>query len=337
MAVTIQEIAEQANCSATTVSFVLSNRQGHNISKELCAKINALAEKHHYRRKAPRREGSVAMVLPPKVHYNASPYYASVSVGLGGELNSRGYSLSLEHLETSSSRSLEDVLEGSCGVALCAPPPPEVAAKLPGLNKAVVTLGFTSGAFPRVGADVFEAAMDAVGQLKRDGHRRVVFAGSLDYHPDFLERYQCFLAGAAYHGLAHGPDHLIKTTGEMLGSYEQLKTYLGRLGGEGMTTLFCGSELEAAAAMKAAQDLGLSIPDQISILAFGYGSYPFPFAPGLALVKVDAESVGRLLGKTLLAELERPCMIGGMRCAVAATFIPGDSCAANLPNTIKQR
>lgn len=70
------------------------------------------------------------------------------------------------------------------------------------------------------------------------------------------------------------------------------------------TALFAASDKMAYGAYKAIQELGLSIPDDISVASFDDIEMSEFMSPGLTTVRVHKEEMGRIAVKMLLQRME---------------------------------
>jgi DNA-binding LacI/PurR family transcriptional regulator len=326
MSITLQEIANKANCSKTTVSLVLNGRKNHNISEELCEKINSIAKNNNYKKKN-NTSRIVAIIYPKSMRQNSSPYYSGILKGISNFLNEKAFApTSVYHNESENEDwFLENpVLCKSAGIVLCEPPSAALLEFLEDVETPVVTLNFKLPGYPLVSSDIFGPTMEAMTHLKNRGVKKIGFIGGNE-HPIYLQRYQHFLSGALYNNIRFDEKYLIRTSPDTRESYNSVMAFLEKSKGSMPDAFVCSSEGIAGSAMKALQDSGISIPKDIGLLSFGYGDYPFPFVPSLSMIQVLNEKEGLLLGKIIIDLIENKSAFTDWNCLVPGEFIIGES------------
>ncbi len=65
------------------------------------------------------------------------------------------------------------------------------------------------------------------------------------------------------------------------------------------TALLCGNDILAQGAVFASQKLGLSVPDDISIIGIGDFKGSADLEPGLTTIRIPAQEIGRISGETI--------------------------------------
>jgi LacI family transcriptional regulator len=72
---------------------------------------------------------------------------------------------------------------------------------------------------------------------------------------------------------------------------------------QGATAIVAYGQMEGLNLMQAAQGLGISVPEQLSLICFG-DEYAFNvMSPGLTFVDLRSEQLGRLAAKLLLRQM----------------------------------
>jgi LacI family transcriptional regulator len=104
---------------------------------------------------------------------------------------------------------------------------------------------------------------------------------------------------------------------------ERIASSMSHIPSEKPDTVFCMSDEILVGVMAAVNGAGLSIPDDLSILALSNGFFPSLFKPGIAYVETSGEKLGR---KSF--EILHRCMAGDHPAedsTVAARFVAGAS------------
>lgn len=326
MSITLEEIANKAGCSKTSASLILGNRK-HSISDKLCRKVETLAEKYNYRKKQ-RSSDIITFVTPNNV--SESTYYMGVVSGLGDYLNTKGYVLSTAYHEKKDKETEwfrnEHAVNDASGIILSTPPDKELIEYLKLLDVPVVTLGFKTDGFSAVSSEILSSTIDAMRFLKEKGVENVGFIGDISTHPDYCERYQCFLAAISFNGLSFDRKHFVASSVDAHISYDSMKKYLGENKKNLPEVFVCATQVEAMGAMKAITESGLKIPGDIGTLAFGYANFPYPFTPSLSIIKTDNHEEGKLLGKILVHSINNKKELEDVYCKIKTRFHKEKSC-----------
>lgn len=159
--------------------------------------------------------------------------------------------------------------------------------------------------FSSVCIDDFRTAYRAVEELIRRGHRRIaaLVPSRRDYSISEL-RFEGYRAALADHGIAFDEALVAETGGffTMPESYEGVCRLLE--GGAEFTALFSLSDTTAIAAIKALEDRGRSVPEDVSVIAIDGLQISAYTKPTLSTMVQPAEEMGRESVKLLLEVLK---------------------------------
>ncbi|MFF0269041.1 LacI family DNA-binding transcriptional regulator [Kribbella sp. NPDC004536] len=122
------------------------------------------------------------------------------------------------------------------------------------------------GVVPAVLPDEAGGAVDLVGLLAEAGHRRIAFANSSIEVPATQGRLAGYLRGLEQAGLPHDDRLIASGVSEAIGGYTASLELLDRA--DRPTAIFCYNDRMAMGAYRAAQELGLRVPDDLSIVGF---------------------------------------------------------------------
>ena len=170
----------------------------------------------------------------------------------------------------------------------------ELAKHLAGIRAnggAVVHLSPHALGAPEVGVDNAAGICEMVAALAELGHRRIAFlAGPTALHVA-RERLAGYRRGLAAAGLA-ADDHLIVPSGfdrdgGTLGVDRLLAT------GAPFTAILCANDLLAIGALRRLAELGISVPDEVSVAGFDDISMADMTAPHLSTVHLPLREMGR--------------------------------------------
>jgi LacI family transcriptional regulator len=178
---------------------------------------------------------------------------------------------------------------------------------------------------PAVGATNFQGALDAVNYLFALGHRRIAFiTGSMDLGCS-QERLAGYRAALKQNQLDYRPEFVIEGDFEQVTGYNSAIQLVNRV--ERPTAIFSSNDVMAFGVMDAVRDLGLKIPEDISVVGFDDISQASQTRPALTTVRQPLEQMGSLAAKMLLEMLETN-EIKVQKIELPTQLIVRDSCRA---------
>ncbi len=140
-----------------------------------------------------------------------------------------------------------------------------------------------------VGVDNSEGMDLAIAHLKKQGHRCIGYlSGALDSYVNQL-RYSAFFAALRKYNLPDG-HHL---AGNDFFFSECLQKHLPALLKQKVTAIICSHDLLAHTVMIYCQELGLRVPDDISILGFDDLPLCAYTAPPMTSIRQDRTQIGK--------------------------------------------
>ena len=317
--VTIHDIAQHSNASASTVSLVLRNRPG--ISAATRRRVLDAARALGYRRRAWAREEiereplTIGMALrarnrPPDVASPVvNPFYSWVMTGI--EAAARQYRINLMYATIPVDNDnrpldlphhlLDQALDGLLLIGAFAA---ETIAEVAGAGATTVVLVDSHSGSHRhdaVCSDNCGGAYEAVAHLINRGHRHIALAGLRQQaDPVFAERREGYLLALGEHGL---PGCAIEYDVEP-GEVDATVRFLER--DPEVTAIFGANDKFAIAALRAAWQLGRRVPDDLSVIGFDDIEAALHTTPPLTTMAVDKVSMGRLAVQALLFRLAWP-------------------------------
>lgn len=311
---TLRDVAEQAGVSIGTASQALNGRP--NVSPETRARVLDVASTlgYHIRDVKSRTvETSVAVVgLLTKHDYGVdepplvNPFYSHIQAGVEQACRRAGLSLMLGGLEVDNrNRPLvwpamieEQRIDGLliAGAFLDG----SLAQIRQRLSVPIVLIDAyaPSQAFDGVVIDNVEGARGAAAHLIELGHRAIGLVGWREgCPPSFQGRREGYERALREAGLQ--PEIIDTAELSRDGAYETTRQLLARH--PGLTALFaCNDEL-AIGAIRAAQSLGLRVPQDLSVVGFDNIDLAREVQPALTTVHVHKSWMG-IIGLRLLLE-----------------------------------
>ena len=160
-----------------------------------------------------------------------------------------------------------------------------------------VSSGDAAGGLPFVSTDDGRAMRDAVRYLIRLGHRRVARVGGIPALSHTVARDQAFLEVAAQAGLTQ---HRIIDT-DFSGEAGARATRALLMQSEPPTAIVYDNDVMAVAGLGVAAELGVSVPGELSLLAWDDSPLCEITHPPLSAMRRDVPALGAAAAQMLLA------------------------------------
>ncbi len=290
----ISDIARLAGVSASTVSRALAGNK--MISAETRAKINELAREHGFqlnqmaRNLRLKRTNAIGIVFPQGhqvSRFVSDPFFTTMLGGIADGVSERGYDLLLTRVAQTESDWLDMLVHSGRvdGVIVVGQSDQQSALARTGATAApVVVWGeYTEGqGYCSVGTDNVAGGALAAAHLLKAGRRRILFAGPTTL-PEIAARHAGYVQAHREAGVAplgHVPASLTAEAAHAL--------FVGYFAAHPAPDgLVAGSDVIAAAAIRALRERGLSVPDDVAIV--GYDDVPMAaqMTPALTTVRQD--------------------------------------------------
>ncbi|MFT4104193.1 MAG: LacI family DNA-binding transcriptional regulator [Lacrimispora sp.] len=310
--VTIAEVAKEAGVSVATVSRVI-NKNGP-ISPKSLEKVNAAIEALNYQpnvwgRRLRRKESRMLLIFVPNI---GNPYYASIVSGIEDTARNADYGtmLCITNQEKIREREFTELLyngQADGAVFLYSDKNSKEIRKLSSEVPVVQCCEFSRDSRDgHVSIDNFKAAKEAAEYLISLGHERIGFVGSDNQFISSEYRQKGFEAGLAQAGIV--PDERYFAYGDRDYSFESGihagKELLSLQEKERPTAVFCVSDVLALGVIRAAGNMGLRVPEDISVIGFDDVEYATMFDPMLTTISQPRYSLGKASVEMLLSQIE---------------------------------
>jgi DNA-binding LacI/PurR family transcriptional regulator len=306
---TIADIARRAGVSKGAVSYALNGLPG--VSEATRQRVVAIAEEIGWRPNSAARALSgapsnmIGMVLPrPARILGVEPFFMELISGVEAELSARSYALTLQVVADQATevalyrrwwgeRRVDGVLV--CDLRVDDPRIP-VLEQL-GLAAVVIGEPAGSGALSSVSTDEWAAVQEAVGYLAALGHRRIARVGGL---PELLHtdvRTHAFTAARDSYGLIPVETVLTDYTGEDgARATRRLLSNPAR-----PTAILYDNDVMAIAGLAVAREMGLSVPADVSLVAWDDSVLCRLVHPPLTAMSRDIPAYGAHAARRLLS------------------------------------
>ncbi|MDR1807609.1 MAG: LacI family DNA-binding transcriptional regulator [Propionibacteriaceae bacterium] len=327
---TLAEIAVQADTSVATVSKVLNGRPG--VSEAQRDRINELLDATGYRRRgvAPRAPVSLIDVVVRGID---SQWSNQILMGAEEEAARVGVSIvvTVTHGQSLGSRRWLSMLakRHTDGLVLV------VSRLSQGVDRELAKLripyvcvdpiGTAPAGVPVIGATNFAGGLSATEHLTQLGHRRIgIITGDADLECS-LERLDGYRAALGRAGIV--PDDALVRFGnfQASGGYEGARSLLALE--PRPTAIFAGSDLQASGVYQAAAELGLRIPEDLSVVGFDDVPLCGWVTPKLTTVHQPIDEMARQATRLLLGLAYRGSQPPESKLELATSLVLRDSTA----------
>jgi LacI family transcriptional regulator len=308
--VTLSDVARRANVSLGTASKVVNNRGG--VGDDTRVRVEEAATALGYvglaeRNRATLRAGerTIEVLIDPEDVSN--PYLASF---IGGALETAGAAatgllvraISSITAETPTTWATTLARSGRIGVIEVTSTysqARERALRAVGLAMVLVDpIDVPRTTTPSIGATNWAGAYEATRHLLDIGHRRIAYIGGPPKAACDVVRAHGWAAAMSEAGLRVDLDHIPRRSY----SYEHgldAATELLRAPHR-PTAIFAGSDVSAMGVLEAARRLGISVPDELSVVGFDDTILARTSTPPLTTVHQPIADIGRTAVSTLL-------------------------------------
>ena len=352
--ITSQQVAKRAGVSRTTVSFVLNDVPGSNISEETRLKVLQVAQELGYVPNAAARSLvsgqtlTIGLVILHAAHLQVDAFIPQLLFSLSQNSHLHGYRVLLETVDdVSKPDSYFQLVRSNRIDGLIVLNIRSDDSQLPELirrNFPVVLLGFRE--WPDLASKTYsvetngiEAGANATRHLISLGHTRIAH---ITFSPELFittkDRHTGYRRALEQADLEYNPA-LVKIGDYSAASgYQAMKQLLRRK--PYPTALFAGNDTVAMGAMKAIHEHGLRIPQDLAVV--GYDDIPTaPYMiPPLTTVQVSPLEHGRIAVEMLSGLMQgNPPAENHIR--LETPLIIRDSCGAraktSFPNVTRKR
>ncbi|GAA3138551.1 LacI family DNA-binding transcriptional regulator [Planomonospora alba] len=305
----LAEVAKKVGVSEATVSRVLNGKPG--VSEATRAAVLTALDVLGYERPTQLR-GERARLVGLMLPELGNPIFPALAEVVGGALAQAGFSPVLctyaasglseaDYVEILLDQQVSGMVFAG-GHYAEADAPHEHYHRLRELGLPVVLVNAaTEGLdFPRVSTDDEVAVEQAFGHLRSLGHERIGMVLGPEDHMPSRRKLAAFQAEAGKAGLTVGPEDVARS----LFSLEGSQAVTSRLVRNGVTGIICAGDVLALGAVRAARRLGLSVPEDVSVVGFDDSAFMNCTNPPLTTVRQPIEALGRTAVTLLVNQID---------------------------------
>ena len=305
----LKDLADQAGVSTATVSRVLNGKAGvaAETRKAVLAALDVLGYDRPEKLRT-RSEGLVGLIVPEL----DNPVFPALAQAIETTLSDRGYTPLLCTQSpggTTEDEYVEMLIEhGVDGIVFVSGRHADTTASYDRYHRLrsqgvpiVLVNGYAEGVdAPSVSTDDTVAVQLAVRHLVSLGHERIGLAIGPDRYIPSRRKVVAFSAALQRFDPPLDPAEHVVTT---LFTVEGGQAAGGELIDKGCTAIFCGSDLMALGAIRAARARGLRVPEDVSVVGFDDSPLIAFTDPPLTTVRQPVSGMGKAAVSALLSEI----------------------------------
>lgn len=303
--VSLKTLATYLKLSPTTISLVL-NGSAESIPQETKDRVFAAAAKFNYRpnffaRSLRNKKTSTIGVL---IRDMGDAYGSMLITGIEGVLREEQYFYLLanhhhqnELLDRYINLLLDRGVEGFIAIDT------DLRQPLPAPTVAISGHRALAGV-TNIVVDQQRAAEEGLKHLVALGHKRIVFIRGQSFSSDAAERWDCYLNAARKLDIGVDPELFVQLESEDMSpqaGYPVMARLLEKT--RDFTAVFAYNDLSAIGAIRALTDVGLRVPQDVSVVGFDDIPTAAFYSPSLTTVRQPLRDMGQIAAATLLGRL----------------------------------
>ncbi|HEY5810750.1 MAG TPA: LacI family DNA-binding transcriptional regulator [Povalibacter sp.] len=149
-----------------------------------------------------------------------------------------------------------------------------------------------------------ECSAAMIRQLAAMGHRRIGFLLGHASHAGTTQRYMGYCDGIRQSGLQVDPALTLEGEGSFDAAIVRTRQWLQMPPALRPTAIFASTDQMAAGVLRAAHELGVSIPRQVSVVGFGDDPLALQVWPKLTTIRQPLHDLARQAAALLLSQLQ---------------------------------
>ncbi|MFA5206465.1 MAG: LacI family DNA-binding transcriptional regulator [Lentisphaeria bacterium] len=330
---TLKQIAKAAGVSPATVSYVLNNQPDVALDTRQRV-LQVVRETNFVRRRYVRRHTAAAPATTQSLAFVSclpfdpwgESYWGQLLSGCLAEAHDADAVLQVARIDSEAGEGTvlpvavrERVANGLIVTGF---PSAALMAGLAEYDLPIVCLDtkMATPGFHHVRPDNSGGTLKALEHLHALGHERIgMITGDMSFACD-AERLGAYYSGMTQLGLPWSENWVVRQpqmneAGGRAGMTELLRRRTG------VTAVFCLGDWIARGAVAAAQQAGLSVPGDLSIMGFDNQPWSAQTAPALSTVDVNLVELGRLAVRRLLDQVANPRLRTPQRLTLEAALV----------------
>ncbi len=314
---TIRDVARRCGLSAMTVSSVLNNRPG-SAAPETRDRVLRAVEEMGYQPNAVarsfrcRRMNTLGVVMShdERASLTSDRYFGPVLDGIfqANKQHQQKTLIITEETWESGRRNILSYADGHCDGLVFILPFMSGEAFLPLIkrNLPFVLVGESrpEETLSVVDIDNVQAAVDAVGYLTQQGHRRIAHLRGDDDHLSCRHREEGYRKTLESSGIAVEERLILPGGYQIKSGHDRMCLLLKRRTEMPFTAVFCGDDAIAQGALLALTEQGLNVPQDVSLVGINDDKQTSLLKPGLTTIRQPLDQLGKRAVEMVLNQID---------------------------------
>ncbi|WLR54807.1 LacI family DNA-binding transcriptional regulator [Mesobacillus subterraneus] len=294
---TMKDVASKAGVSVMTVSRVINSPDTVKIEtkNKVLSAMNELKFQPNYAAKAlvTNRTRIVHLLIPNQLE-TADPYLMTLIAGISDILSKNYYAFLLRREWDS---------QFKCDGVIAMGLKEEDQSLLDKMDVPCILFGDTNLSIDCINVNDLKGGYDMTEYILKNGHKKIGII-VIDEDSAFpKKRFKGYQEALNKYEIPFNPDYVRYANNTEGDGFTKA---LDLLGNTDVTALFCLSDVIALGALRAARELGKSIPEEISIAGFDGVLFDQVAEPHLTTMKQPVYEIGQALADELLKRIENP-------------------------------
>lgn len=317
--VTMQDIANETGLSSASVSYVLNGKEGvsEQRRKLVMDAVKKLGYVSNYAARSLAMNSSklIGVCSPQTEEENRlmfdNPFYSELMNNIEYECRLRGYHVIISgsdvdesYMNLAQKRSLD-------GIIIIGSYSQEFYKEFQNSNFPVVLVDtyFDSDEFSNVRINDEEGGYIATKYLLKYGHKNVAFvSGTITDCGVTQRRFEGYKRALSEFNIEFNSDYVYPSSVSFESGREQAKKIITK--NKDITAIMCTADVIAVGVSKQLSDMGVKIPDDISIIGFDNLKISKYTSPSITTVSQNIEEKGKVAVEMILSQIEKDEKIG---------------------------
>ncbi len=296
---TLNDVAREAKVSTITVSRVINTPE--KVKPMTRERVQRAMDKVHYvqnpvaKALVSKRVGIIDVYVPESIDLS-NPFIMHLLVGISEELSRQMYSFLIIR-----DRKREHRCDGYIVTGLLKDEIHEMYQYALERKRPIALFGHTDNPeIDCIDVDNIEGVRMITEHILQKGHKNLAMI-NVDEAKDYtLDRYQGYLKALKEADNPSG-ERVLYAPNSVQGGYKAAQRILGEK--KETTAIICATDVMAMGAIRAVNELGLRVPQDISVTGYDGLGHHLLSSPAITTVCQPVYEVGRLLAQTLLKRI----------------------------------
>ena len=310
--VTIQDIADDVGVSKSLVSLALSDKYG--VSESTRSKIVLRAIEMGYKIPSKKTNNILFNVIISDIQIMRESFWSKIMTGIEKSMTNYKISINITiwNKQADAMEFVNQTLKNKpSGAIVISEFDHEIMEITKQLNVPIVLIDIRHPigmVYDHVCANNFEGAFEGAKYLHNKGHHHIGFVGYEEYSHSFTERHLGVKRYASIHSDVKLTNitSIYKSKHDVFNPDELIKVLQEK---DRPTALFCANDPIAIDVYGVVESLGLSIPQDISILGFDNIQTAEYLYPTLTSINIPKETIGEEAVRLLMQRMKNPNLV----------------------------